>query len=337
MLSATSQVVIRNKEQFEDGKWLLVNPPEAAIFEQLDNANLYGFHQYYDVYQQCISQLSPKKHLFSVSYSTDDTFDGAIIYMPKSKEQASMLIANVAACVKPSGNIFVVGENKSGIKTAEKLCAKIAIQVNKIDSARHCALYCAQLKEQGKFELADWIQYHDVNVNDVSCSMAAIPGVFNSGALDAGSRLLIENLPSKVEGNILDFACGNGVIGCFISKLNPTVNMTLSDVSAIALHCTELSLQRNNLTATVTPSDGLQHIQQTFDHVFTNPPFHSGVKTDYSITEAFLASIKKVLKPKAKLTLVANRFLPYPDLIKQALGKVITIAQTTKFSVYRNG
>ncbi|MBU2880183.1 MULTISPECIES: methyltransferase [Aliiglaciecola] len=344
MLSTTSQVLVRNKEQFAEGRWLFVNPPEADIFSALDNPNIFGFHQFYDVFQQC-----PKnnKHLFSAHYPValnhnqnpekpnSELFDGAVIYMPKSKEHAALLIANMAACVKPSGNIFLVGENKSGIKSADKLFAKVSQRINKIDSARHCSLYCAYIEEKHSFDITKFVQYKDIQVNDVVCKIAFLPGIFNTGALDPASQLLIENLPEKLTGKVLDFASGSGVIGCFAAKINPEITLTLCDVSALATYCSELSLLANNLKANVIASNGLAEISHKFNTVLTNPPFHTGIKTDYSVTDKFIKEVKFALLPKGTLMLVANRFLPYPDIIKGSLPMVSTVAQTSKFNLYR--
>jgi 16S rRNA (guanine1207-N2)-methyltransferase len=334
MVSAPSQVLVRNSALFDAGKWLLVNPTESDIFSKLENSNIFGFHQYYDVFQDCVQSQGPEKHTFAAYCKNNQTYDGAVIYMPKAKEQAVMLIANMAACVKEGGMILLVGENKSGIKSGDKLLQKVSGRVNKIDSARHCVLYCAQLEKNCPFNLDDWINYKEIRVKDITCSIAFSPGVFSSGELDVGTKLLLENIPPRMSGEILDFACGAGVIGCFVAKQCEKINLTLCDVSALAILCTELSLAKNKIDAKVIASDGLSDIKGTFDYILTNPPFHSGIKTDYAITQTFIQQVKQRMHSKSSLILVANRFLPYPDLLKAALGRVKTIAQTTKFNLY---
>ncbi|GAA0856582.1 methyltransferase [Aliiglaciecola litoralis] len=335
MLSAPSQVLLRNTEHFEQGKWLVVNPTEAEIFNQLGDAQFHGFHQYFDVYQACAGSFDPKQHTFGAHCEDQHAFDGAIIYMPKAKDQALMLIANMAAAVKPGGSIFLVGENKSGIKNAEKLCQNVSAQTNKIDSARHCALYCAHIEHDHSFELTDWLSYKDIQLGETSCSIAFLPGVFNAGQLDPGTKLLIENIKPDISGKVLDFACGAGVIACFVGKQFADVQLTLSDVSALAITCAKLSLEKNDLKGDVIASDGLAQIQGSFDHIMTNPPFHTGIKTDYSITQTFIQQVGEHMHRNSTLLVVANRFLPYSDLLKTAFGKVKTIAYTPKFNLYR--
>ena len=56
------------------------------------------------------------------------------------------------------------------------------------------------------------------------------PGVFSHGRLDAGTRALLEVMRRfPVAGRrVLDFACGSGVIGAFLSALEPTARVGLS-------------------------------------------------------------------------------------------------------------
>ena len=93
MLSAPSQLLMRNKNTFAQGKWLLVNPTDSQIAAQLNNPDIKVFHQYFDIYQQSCADGESAQHTFIAAYPTDEKFDGAVIYMPKSKEQAKMLVA----------------------------------------------------------------------------------------------------------------------------------------------------------------------------------------------------------------------------------------------------
>ncbi|HCP20107.1 MAG TPA: 16S rRNA methyltransferase, partial [Marinobacter hydrocarbonoclasticus] len=69
--------------------------------------------------------------------------------------------------------------------------------------------------------------------------------------------------------------------------------------------------------------------------VISNPPFHTGVKTDTSMTEQFLAQVAAHLAHGGELRLVANSFLPYEALIRQHIGPVEKLAQDRRFTVYR--
>lgn len=335
MLSPASQVLVRNKDFFETGKWLIANPTEGAIFKQLGTGSVFGFHQYHDVFQDACRIDNSDNHRFTPDYQAAADFDGAVLYMPKSKPQANMLLANLAALIKPGGQILLVGENKSGIKSAAKLLTPFSDQVNKIDSARHCSLICAQIgKTAAPFKLSEWQSSFCVNVKNIELKLTSLPGVFSHGELDVGTGLLLENITRVPNGKVLDFACGSGIIGCFIAKQNSDIKLTMCDVSALALHCAAKTAALNNVNADIVASDGLTQIDDKYAAVYTNPPFHTGVQTDYSVTEGFISGLKQSLLPKGELTLVANRFLKYPQALEDSVGKVNVLAKTSKFSVY---
>ena len=336
MLSAPSQVLIRNAEQFATGRWLLVNPLDAQVFRELGNKQLFGYHQYFDIYQQSCQISQAEHHYFGAEYPCEQKFDGIVIYMPKAKEQAQMLIANLVHCLLPGGQLLLVGDNKGGVKAAPKLMAAYAEYCNKLDSARHCALYGAIPDKPAKaFTLSQWLKKTSLSVANQQLTISFLPGVFSQGELDPATRLLLEQIDHVPTGQVLDFGCGAGVIGCYLGKLNPQAKVLMSDVSALALYCAELSAKDNGINAQVVASHGLASIQGPFAAVYTNPPFHTGLQTDYQVSEDFIRRIPAMMSAKAPLYLVANSFLKYPPLLEQSLGKVEWLADTPKFRVYR--
>ena len=231
--------------------------------------------------------------------------------------------------------LLMVGENKSGIKSAPKLMDAYSTQINKVDSARHCAVYGGLFdKPAEQFDLQKWQKIMPLNVAGLNYQICSLPGVFSHGELDPGTRLLLENIDKIDKGHLLDFACGSGIIGCFLGLKNSQSTVVMSDVSALALHCASKSAELNELSVQIVPSNGLAEISGRFDSIYTNPPFHTGIQTDYSVTETFINQLKTRLKPAGTLTLVANKFLRYSQLLEQKFASVYPVAQTTKFSVY---
>lgn len=335
MLAATSQLLCRSSELFSHGRWLLVNPADKAIFSQFTNSEIYGFHQYFDIYQQC--QLAqPNRHFFAPAISADQHYDGIVIYMPKAKQQLKMLLANAVTKLHKNGLLLLVGENNSGVKSAAKLMSSYGNQVNKLDSARHCALFAVEYNGQAKaFDLDNWLLQTQVQINACSFPVLSLPGVFSHGELDAGTSLLLHNSPVPKQGKVLDFACGAGVIGCYLAQQNPAIELVMSDVSALAVYSAEQTAKLNGVTAQVVAANGLSGLANDFAYIYTNPPFHTGIKTDYSVTENFINSSVTHMTAKAQLLLVANRFLPYPDLLQQRFAKLLTLAQSNKFNLYQ--
>lgn len=356
MLSNQSQLLARNLDLFEQGEWLIINPADAYFTDQLSDIPLEVLHQYFDVFSEsvrvihshnmdtrdvsedptgfCVSQkVSKHLHTFAPFITGERRFSDVLIYIPKAKHQLKMLLAMAGSVLRDGGRIHLVGENKGGIKSAAKLAADFG-PAQKVDSARHCSLITIEVENTPVFRLEDWLDERTYQIDEFEWNIVSLPGVFSHTELDEGTRLLLSKLPNHLNGHILDFACGAGVIGSYLNKLQPHLKLTLLDVSALALFCAARTMQANGVAGQLLAANGLYGVDDKFSHIVTNPPFHTGVKTDYSITKRFISDAKRVLAKDGTLHLVANRFLPYPGLLAEHFSQVRPLAQTSQFSVY---
>ena len=357
MLSPQSQLLERNLELFDTGNWLFINPSDAYFADLIDDKPASFLHQYFDIFAEsvrvipscvfdsrdvshredgfCIEQkASGHIHWFSPFIPAGNTFSDILIFMPKSKPQTQMLLAMAHAALAEGGRIHIVGENKGGIKSVAKLTDKIGPN-QKVDSARHCSLVTVMPETAASsFVPADWLTETEYEVNELTWDVVSLPGVFSHGELDEGTRMLLEKGSDRLRGKVLDFACGAGVIGAYLLKRYPHLDMSLLDVSALALFCAARTLKANNLSATLLAANGLHSIDRSFSHIVTNPPFHTGVKTDYTVTRRFIEDSKRRLASGGTLQMVANRFLPSPGLLGDVFPQTHTVAQDTRLSLY---
>lgn len=74
-----------------------------------------------------------------------------IYYWPKNKPEAQFQLMNLLSLLPVGIDIFVVRENRSGVRSAEQMLAEYA-PLNKIDSARRCGLYHGRLEKQPTFD-----------------------------------------------------------------------------------------------------------------------------------------------------------------------------------------
>ena len=167
--------------------------------------------------------------------------------------------------------------------------------------------------------------------------VAGMPGIFSDARLDEGTERLLESLAEQpVTGPVLDFACGAGVIGSWLQARFPELGPVDGvDVQAQAMVCARQTYQRNGASGALVASDGLPSHLGRYRTIVTNPPFHSGVRADTSMTEQFLRQARHHLEPGGEIRLVANRFLPYQPLLEQCIGKSSTLFEDRRFTVYR--
>jgi 16S rRNA (guanine1207-N2)-methyltransferase len=177
-------------------------------------------------------------------------------------------------------------------------------------------------------------QQWKLNCQDSGLLVTSYPGVFAHGRLDAGTALLLEALAAmQIEGDVLDFACGAGVIGTCVAAKHPNSKVTLLDSSALALMATEETLATNQLTASVLPSDGLSQVQARYDFIVSNPPIHAGVKTDNLLSHRLLASVQNHISPGGQLIMVANRHLPYEKWLLDQFRYCEELLSNSQFKV----
>lgn len=341
MLSLPSQLLLRNLDLFESGKWAIVNPDDVHIFAEIESPNVIGLHQSYDVYTMA-KNITAHQHHYGASFELNTSLDGVIIYLPKAKQHLDMLIQHMHGLLAMGGQLLVVGENKAGIKSVSKLLEKVGAVVNKIDSAKHCGLICVtkDIEPTLPFDIQKFGVIRQYDINGIELKVFSLPGVFGHKQFDPGTQLLLQQYAPKsdrllnLKGQILDFACGTGIIGTYILKANAKTKLTMSDVSALATYCTKQTLKLNDVEAKVIDSDGMNEVEGTFDAVLSNPPFHTGIHTNYDITQSFISDAHKQTRPRGSLCIVANRFLPYAEVLSKQYFKSRTLLQTNKFSIY---
>ena len=75
-----------------------------------------------------------------------------------------------------------------------------------------------------------------VKINNTNFIFLVDNGVFSKKGLDFGTRTLLESLPiDKINGNILDFGCGYGPIGIYLSKVTNS-NVDMIDINERSLN-----------------------------------------------------------------------------------------------------
>ncbi|WP_114326985.1 methyltransferase [Candidatus Colwellia aromaticivorans] len=346
-ISNISQVLLRNIEVLSATTPLFINLMEDGFITRYlhdyPNANITcyntNFIDYLAINNKYENQI---KTLFSSEYKNEIKHDLVVINFPKSKDELAFTLAMIAPYLLNNAKIILVGEKKGGVQSAPKLTQHFLTSCQKIDAARHCLLFGGihetKEGESDAFIIEDWYKNYEVNISGITLIIAALPGVFSQKKLDVGTALLLDNLPKYMQGKVLDFGCGAGVISCLIGKKFTNTDLSLLDVSALAIASAKRTLMLNGLTGNVFASDSLSNVNESYQHIVSNPPFHQGTQTSYQATEDFLRGIKKHLtatkQQKSDITIVANSFLQYLPIMQQHIGKTNTIARKQGFNIY---
>lgn len=276
------------------------------------------------------------KPRFTAAYDPGPVHDVAVMYLQKGGELNDLMAAMTARAVRPGGAVFLVGENKAGIRSSADVVERRIGAIESSVSARHSVLYRAELDEKrtGPVALREWEREFEVESGGARLTIISLPGVFSHGRLDGGTRFLLDHLPGDIGGQILDFGSGSGVIAAVVKALHPSCAVSLVDANVFALESAARTFARNGLQfAHASPADVFDGVDGEFDLIITNPPFHQGIATNYDIVSSFLAGCARHLRPDGRVLLVANKFLPYEQLMSRILKPAVVVSQDEKYKV----
>lgn len=326
-----SEVLLRHSDDFEQSRILFAGDLQddlPARFEcAASRAHTQQFHHW-----QALSRQMGDNVRFSLVVQASDVADcdTLIYYWPKNKPEAQFQLMNILSLMPVGVDVFVVGENRSGVRSAEPMLADYA-PLNKVDSARRCGLYHGRLEKQPQFSLESW--WAEYNIDGLT--IKTLPGVFSRDGLDVGSQLLLSTLTPHTKGKVLDVGCGAGVLSAALASHSPKVRLTLCDVSAPAVEASRATLAANGLEGEVFASNVFSEVKGRFDIIISNPPFHDGMQTSLDAAQTLIRGAVRHLNSGGELRIVANAFLPYPKILDETFGFHEVIAQTGRFKVYR--
>lgn len=251
------------------------------------------------------------------------TMDAALLNILYQPNNAWMhyAIQLAAYALKPGGRLYIEGAKNRGILSLGKRVQELFGNVETLKISKGQRVICAVKRSA----LAGEITVPEL-----------LP--FAEGRLDEGTGLLLEALEVRVTDVALDLGCGAGFIGAHIAKAATKGQVTLVDASLASVAAARKMLAERGLdNAQALASDGIQAVrEQRFDLVATNPPFHIGGIQTTSIAERFIREAARVLRPRGRFYLVANRFLKYEPVLSECFEIVEEVAGNTRFKVLRS-
>ncbi|MGB8714234.1 MAG: methyltransferase [Onishia taeanensis] len=341
--TAVCQLLERQSMDYRD--WLWVAPPRDAWLEEAEGRLLSADHSVVEAWR------NRGKVALSALQETLDAPPGAVLFWPKSHALGEWWLLRLCQSLPAGTPLQVVGENNGGIKRVLKVLASLGLGCRKRDSARRCTLFETRMEPVGIDPDLAWTRFEAEGLTLVSH-----PGVFGHGKLDDGTRLLLETLPGvlpdldagpvanavtkseaededEATSRVLDVGCGDGILAAWLAPRGAAV--TAVDVNAFAVEATRRTLAANQLPGEALESDVYSRLEgRCFDLIVSNPPFHQERAIDYGPAARLIREAPAHLAPGGQLVLVANAFLPYPDLLEAAFGSFQILADNRRFRVY---
>lgn len=265
----------------------------------------------------------------------DGPFDVVFLRLPRAREELEMNAHAAAARLRPSGALFVYGAKDEGAGSAARRLEPLYGVVGSVATGNRCRIVEARdpdrARARGRIE--DWRCTHSPPVPDLGPRpWISYPGMFAHGRLDDGTALLLETLSSVASrARVLDFGCGDGVLGAAVLARAPETVVTLLDVDALAL----AAAAENVPGADLVLGDGLACVAPgAFDLIVSNPPFHRSRAETLSVVRRLVAAAPSRLASGGEFRMVVQRRLPVEAPLRAAFPGVRIVADRGPFRVW---
>lgn len=273
----------------------------------------------------------------------DGSVDVVTIRIPVEKGAVLPLLRDAHRMLRIGGRCWLAGGNDEGIKPAVRLLEALFGGVAVAAQGGGHRLVVATRRDapipDDETLHSPWLDrdaFREVSmtVRGEPLVLYTRPGVFSWEHLDEATSLLAEAMRIPDGARVLDFGCGGGVLGVVASRL-AGVPATCVDADAEALRSARRTLDGAGLReARVLASDaGEAVLEERFDVVVTNPPFHHGKATTLDVPRQFIADAHAVLERGGWLQLVANRTLPYEGVLREYFGDHAVLVENPRFKV----
>ncbi len=252
-------------------------------------------------------------------------FSAAIVFLPRSKQQARNLI-HFALSVTNGGPVIIDGQKTDGIDSILKNCRIQGGNVSGVFAKSHGKVFTLS---GGDF--SSWARPKTTSIAD---GFVTSPGVFSADGIDRGSDLLAASLPNNLSGKVADLGAGWGFLSHHILRHDAVTQCHLIETNHDALECAKVNIC--DPRAQFHWADALNfNAESHFDTVVTNPPFHTGRVADPSLGRAFIDATSRLLRPRGVVWLVANRHLPYEQHLSALFKEVSEVNGDTSFKIFR--
>ncbi|UNK47968.1 class I SAM-dependent methyltransferase [Lysobacter sp. S4-A87] len=275
--------------------------------------------------------------LTRVDASDETLYPLVLVLPPRQRDEARALFARALARCAPGGRVVACLGNNEGAKSGEADLARIAGPVGNLSKHKCRVFWTAPMEGPADPELArQWLQA-DAPRAIAEGRFLSRPGLFAWDRIDPASRLLVEQLPATLAGRAADLGAGYGYIASELLARCPGITaLDLFEAEGRALE-----LARSNLAPSASRvelgfhwHDVTRGLDKQYDVIVSNPPFHAQGRADRpDIGRAFISAAAKALRPGGQLWLVANRHLPYEEMLAVHFGDVRTVAQRDGFKV----
>ena len=284
------------------------------------------------------------RHSSGAGIVPNDSIDLVLARSPKGRLPIARTILVAWQALRVGGTLLLAGAGDDGIQSSLARVERLFGNLHVLAYRKGCRVGLATKTRGDQWPPDDFCEpglhlesFHRfaARVGNREFVVCSRPGVFSWDGVDDGAAALIEAIRIEPGDQVLDLGCGTGIVGVAAGMSSGPDTVTFVDVDSDALASARESAAVNGIAgATVVPSDAVSKVaDRRFDVVVANPPFHVGRSTEYDVATEFIRGAATVLGPCGRAYVVANRFLPYEAVVREAFGNVETVQVDRRYKV----
>lgn len=257
------------------------------------------------------------------------SYNNAIVIAGRVRKVNEINICRAWNSIKSGGTLTVVGDKNTGIQPLRKWVGQ-RTQIIESFSKYHGLVFTAQ--KQGD----DWpVENSAIEFDDYKTTK----GMFSADGPDKGSKVLIEHFDNRLRGKVADFGAGWGFLTNEALKAAPRIeSVDLYEADYLSIEGAKENVDTNIPTTFNWIDLSAEFKKKPYDWVLMNPPFHaslsSGRAAEPNLGKRFIEVASTTLISGGRLLLVANRTLPYEDILNHTFKRSTLLADKNGFKVY---
>ncbi len=309
----------------------------------LDHPTIQVISNRYDVWQRFTQQgINAQFSDFVIKDLPPATPQKVYHRIAKEKPVVHHVINQAASLLAPGGELWLAGAKREGIRT---YCAKAAAlfgtpaEVHKQGMAYLGRIVRSTQPAGPTLDDNDYPRLRPIATTH-GMTLLSKPGLFAWDKIDRGSALLAEQLPDWLRRlrpkHLVDLGCGYGYLA-LMAHHHGVEPIVATDNNAAALLACQANFAAQGVNGAVVAGDCGDGLDQRFDALLCNPPFHRGFTHHGDLTEQFLAAIARLLSARGRALVVVNRFIPVLRLAEKRFRRCRLYAENSSFQVFELG
>ena len=309
--------------------------PDVLLNKICEQSSTYKLLQQHKAAHSCIVEAGLCASS-TLSKSDMHSYDLVLVFPSKNKLLTLSHMALAMQALTKHGKIIMACANVHGAKSYEKALKQLAGESASTSKSK-CRIFSAYKTEFFDAELAEkWVTAAAVQYVS-NLKLYSQPGLFSWDRADVGSQLLLNHLP-ELFGLGMDLCCGYGLLSVEILKKYQGVDVChMVDADKSALNCAEKNVQHwaDKVKMHWLDASQLEGMPKPLDWVLCNPPFHTGQTQTIELGQDIVKQACRTLKRGGHLYMVANRKLPYEQVLEKHLRSHSALIEQDGFKVIR--